>query len=107
MLRNIHFFNIKSGADEARMLSLMDHELAEYAKTFGCLERKTWKLLDARAAGEPVQAATYMNESLWPSRKEADAFTKAKRPADVMEWWSELVVGTEIVKTVRYLDAGG
>ena len=72
MLRNIHFFNIKAGTDEKRMLHLLDNEVAEYAKTFGCLERKTWKLLDARSHGQPAQSAAYMNESLWPSQKEAE-----------------------------------
>ena len=107
MLRNIHFFNIKPGADEARILSLVDHELVEYATAFGCLERKTWKLLDAHARGKPVESATYLNESLWPSQKAADAFSQAERPEDVKKWWKELADGLEIVKTVRYVDVEG
>jgi len=73
MLRNIHFINIKPGADEERMLYLLNHEYAEYAKTFGCIERKTWKLLDAHHLdlGEPAESATYLNESLWPSQKDS------------------------------------
>ncbi len=54
-----NFFNIKSGADEARMLHLWNHEAAQYAKTFGCIERKTWKLLDASSQGTSAQ---YVNE---------------------------------------------
>ncbi len=107
MLRNIHFFNIKPGVDVARILSLVDHEFAEYAKTFGCLERKTYKLLDAHAEGKPAKLAMYMNESLWPSQKEADAFSHAERPVDVQDWWEEMTNGSEIVKTVRYVDASG
>ena len=107
MLRNIHFTNIKPGADEARILSLVNHELVEYAKTFGCLERKTWKLLDAHAGGKPVQSATYLNESLWPSQEAAEAFSRAERPESVKTWWKELVDGLEIVKTVRYVDEEG
>ncbi len=41
MLRNINFFNIKAGANEEEMLSLISNDLATYAKAFGCLERKT------------------------------------------------------------------
>ncbi len=83
MLRNIHFFNIKPGADEARMLHLVNHEVAQYAQTFGCIERKTWKLLDASAQGTSAQAAVYMNEALWPSQKAADAFRDADQPDEV------------------------
>ena len=107
MLRNIHFFNIKPGADEARILYLGDHELVEYSRTYGCLERKTWKLLDAHAGGQPVESATYLSEALWPSQEAADAFSRAERPEDVKKWWKELVDGLEIVKTVRYVDAEG
>jgi hypothetical protein len=101
VLRNIHFINIKPGASEKRMLYLMDNELADYAKTFGCIERKTWKLLDARSQGKPVEAATYLNESLWPSQDAADAFSEADRPAEVKAWFEELLNGVELVKTVR------
>lgn len=47
MVRVIHFFNLKPGADEAQMLRLVDQGLREITKPYGCLERKTWKLLDA------------------------------------------------------------
>lgn len=112
MLRNINFINIKPGADEERMLYLLNHEYAEYAKTFGCIERKTWKLLDAYhhelgERGEPAEAATYLNESLWPSQKEADAFGQSERPEEVKAWVQELGDGVEFVLTVRYVDDEG
>jgi hypothetical protein len=93
--------------DKARILSLGNHELVEYAKTFGCLERKTWKLLDAHAGGQSVESTTYLSESLWPSQKQADAFTHAERPEDVRAWWDEMMDGIELAKTVRYIDEGG
>jgi hypothetical protein len=107
MLRNIHFFNIKPGAGEERILWLWDHELAEYAKTFGCLERKTWKLLNAHSGGKVVPSAGYLNESLWPSRQAADAFSRAERPAGVKAWLDELSAGTDIERTLRYTDKDG
>ena len=107
MLRNIHFFNIKPGADEERILYLVDHELAELAKKFGCIERKTWKLLDARSQGKAVESATYMNESLWPSQKEADAFSRSERTPEEKKLAEELRSGAEFVKTVRYIDEEG
>ena len=107
MLRNIHFFNIKPGADEKRILYLMDVKWAESAKSFGCLERKTWKLLDAHAGGQVAESAMYMNEALWPSQKAADAFTQAERSEEEEKLIKEWRQSTDIVKTVRYVDAEG
>ncbi len=111
MLRNIHFFNIKPGADEQRMLHIMDHEFAEYTKTFGCIERKTWKRLDATARPQgqrqAAQSAAYMNESLWPGEKEANAFKNAERPEEIREILEEMRNGIEFEKTVRYVDDEG
>ena len=106
MLRNIHFFNIKPGADEERILSLVDHELVAFAKTHGCIERKTWKLLDAHAGGQPVESAAYLNESLWPSQEAADAFSRTDRTG-VEEWYGEMRAGLEVVKSIRYVDKEG
>ena len=89
------------------MLYLIDHEMVEYAKTFGCIERKTWKLLDARSQGQSVEAAAYMNESLWPNQEAADAITQAGRTEVTKPWWDEILGGIEIVKTVRYIDEEG
>ena len=106
MLRNIHFFSIKPGVDAARIVHLWDHDIAAYAKTHGCIERKTWKLLDAGPHGDPAQAATYMNESLWPSQKEADAFSSAEWPAEAQSALDELFSGIERHSTLRYVDIG-
>ena len=110
MLRNIHFFNIKPGADEERVLHLLDNEIAEYARTFGCIERKTWKLLNAISQGEPAQSAAYMNEALWPSQKEADAFTRGIQegpPEEVKKAFTELRAGVDIEISVRYVGEEG
>ncbi len=107
MLRNIHFFNLKPGAAEKRILYLMDVEFANYAKSFGCLGRKTWKLLDAHAGGQDAESAMYMNEALWPSQKDADAFSQAERSEEVAKLMKEWSQGAEIVKTLRYVDDEG
>ncbi len=43
MLRNIHFFNLKPGVDEATALAALNGDVAEYTKSLGCIERRTWK----------------------------------------------------------------
>jgi hypothetical protein len=107
MLRNLHFFNIKPGVDEARILYLWDHVVAEYARSRGCIERRTWKLLDVRAGGEQTQAALYLNEALWPSQQAADAFGQTEMPAEVRKAIDELFSGIESHRNLRYADAGG
>ena len=107
MLRNIHFFNLKPGADRERILSLIDHNLAEYAKSRGCIERKTYRLLDARSQGQPTDAAEYLNEALWPSQKEADAFNMADAPDAMKRVYEEIQGGIEVEKSVRYVDEEG
>ena len=107
MLRVIHFYNIKEGADRERLQHIADNEMKEYAERFGCIRRKTWMFLDARKRGQPAESAAYMVEALWPSQKQADAFTHADRPEDVRAWWEEMMDGIELVKTVRYVDEGG
>ncbi len=72
MLRNIHFFNLKPGVDEATALAALNGDVAEYTKSLGCIERRTWKLLNAHPDGSAP--ALYMNEALWSSQSAADSF---------------------------------
>ena len=105
MLRNIHFFNIKPGADEKRMLYLMNEMLGNHAKRLGCLERKTWKLLSSKTVEPSMGVATYMNEALWPSQKVADGFASAVSATDEERLgYEELYGGIELLQTLRYVD---
>jgi len=106
MLRNIHLINIKLGADEARMLHLINVELTRIARANGCIERKTWRFLDA-AHGQALPVAAYLNESLWPNQKTADVFGRASRSTEDQALLDELFAGIEIVETMRYVDVEG
>lgn len=55
MVRVIHFSNLKPGTDEAQMLRLVNQGLLEITKFYGCLERKTWKLLEVTRKVNPRQ----------------------------------------------------
>ena len=63
MMRNIHFFNLKDGADEESALHFINVTLKEHAMAHGCIERRTLKLIDAREGGEEVDGPQYMNGS--------------------------------------------
>ena len=52
MMRNIHFFNLKEGADEKRILRLLDGAIKDHTMARGCIERRTLKLLDAPVPAE-------------------------------------------------------
>ena len=94
MVRVIHFFNLKPGADEAQMLALVNQGLLEITKFYGCLERKTWKLLDANAQGQPTPVAAYLNEALWSSQEAADTFAHAVRDGKDL-WISATKTGND------------
>jgi hypothetical protein len=98
MLRVIHFFNLKPGADEERVLPLLNNDLADHTIRHGCLERRTLKLLDADGQGQPVPAASYLNEALWPSLQVSDAWI-ATLGAD--ERWQRL--STEIDNSIEFM----
>lgn len=104
MVRVIHFFNLKPDADEAQMLALVNQGLRDLTSAYGCLERKTWKLLDANAQAQTAPMATYMNEALWPSREAADAFAHVVRDGLAKAFFAEAYSGIETVLTVRYVD---
>jgi hypothetical protein len=48
-----------------------------------------------------------MNEALWPSQKESDAFNMGDAPAAVKRVYEEILSGVEIEKSVRYVDEEG
>lgn len=107
MVRVIHFFNLKPGADEAQMLHLVNQGLRDLTRAYGCLDRKTWKLLDGNAQGQPTPMVAYLNEALWPSQEAADAFAHAVREGEAKTFFTEAHSGIETVLTARYVDEEG
>jgi len=107
MVRVIHFFNLKLGADEEHLLRLVNQGLRDLTQPYGCLERKPWKLLDANAQGQPMPVAAYMNEALWPNQPAADAFTYAVRDEKTKPFFAKAHSGIETVLTLCYVDEAG
>ena len=104
-MRNIHVFNLKEGADEKRILGLLDGAIKDHTMARGCVERRTLKLLDARAGGEAAESAQYMTESLWPDKETANAaFAKEEATDEFRAAADEAFQHIEMVKSVRYLD---
>ena len=104
MMRVIHFCNLKQNVDIKEALHLLE-EVEKYLESKGCIERRTLKLLDARAGGNLVESAEYINESLWPGKAEAAAAFK-EMPENTRDINSNFLNLIEIGKSVRYVDEG-
>ena len=70
MIRVVHLFDVKKGVAEAAFVEWLDAKLSTAARDFGCVDRKTWALLDgfegSYARPKPVKnRARYVNEAYW------------------------------------------
>ena len=74
MFKVIHFFKFKPGADPKEVLSAF-RPMADFLASKGCLERKTWKLYDAKSGlgGEAIDSPPYIQEALWQDKETAEA----------------------------------
>ena len=107
MLRNIHFFDLSSGADERRAIELWDGAIAEFALARGCIERRTLKLYDSRkdeTSGEgSVPSAQFINESLWPDVETAMACWGQEKTQEFTTAQEELQSMIVMMGGVRYV----
>ena len=105
MMRNIVFFDLKPGADKAKLWQVMN-EVAGYLLAKGCIERRTLRFHDARDSSlEPILSGEpqYMNEELWPTVESADA-ALAAMPEDLRAKRSGLRQMVQIRKAIRYVE---
>jgi hypothetical protein len=96
MMRNIHYFNLSSGADERRAIELWD----------GCIERRTLKLYDSRKdeeIGGPFEPAQFMNESLWPDIETAVTCWSQEKTPELIAAHNELKPMIIMMGGVRYV----
>jgi hypothetical protein len=71
MIRVVHRFDVKKGVSEAAFIEWPDAKLDAATRQFGCVERKTWVLLDGfegtYTSPQPVKhRPKYVNEAYWP-----------------------------------------
>ena len=79
MIRVVHLFNVKRGVAEAPFVEWLDAKLDAAARRFGCVERRTWQLLDGfegdylaprMVRGRP----RYVNEAIWHDMGDLERF---------------------------------
>jgi hypothetical protein len=71
MIRVAHLFDLKSGVSDVAFLEWLDAKLSVAAREFGCVDRKTWALLDGFVGDYHHPRAVhdrprYVNEAYWP-----------------------------------------
>ncbi len=79
MIRVVHLFDLKKGVAEREFIEWLDGQLDATARQFGCVDRKTWLLLDGFTGTYRSQKAVknrpkYVNEAYWTDRTSPDRF---------------------------------
>jgi hypothetical protein len=79
MIRVVHLFDLKKGVSEDAFLQWLDAKLGTAARQFGCVERRTWLLLDGFTGTYQQPKAVhdrprYVNEAYWNDREGPDKF---------------------------------
>jgi hypothetical protein len=92
MIRVVHLFDVKKGVSESAFLEWLDAKLGVAARQFGCVDRKTWLLLDGFVGTydhpKPVHdRPKYVTEAYWPDMD---------GPNEFREWLTRTPDGREI-----------
>ena len=92
MIRVVHLFDVKKGVSETAFLEWLDAKLATAAQRFGCVDRRTWVLLEGFAGSyqrpTPVHdRPKYVNEAYWPDMD---------GPQEFRQWLTGTAEGKEI-----------
>ena len=92
MIRVVHLFNVKKGVSEAAFVEWLDAKLSNASQRFGCVDRKTWRLLDGFAGSYAhpknlTDRPKYVNEAYWEDMDGPTSFRK---------WLTETPEGKEI-----------
>lgn len=92
MIRVVHLFDVKQGVRETEFIEWLDTKLDVAARQFGCVDRRTWVLLDGFVGDyshpRPVKdRPKYVNEAYWPDMNGVNQFR---------EWLTSSAEGREI-----------
>jgi len=92
MIRVVHLFDVKKGVSEPAFLEWLDAKLGTAARRFGCVDRKTWVLMDGFIGSYSKPQAVhdrpkYANEAYW---------TDIQGPNQFREWLTTTPEGKEI-----------
>ena len=110
MIRVVHLFDLKKGVNEQAFIEWLDAKLDNASRRFGCVDRKTWKLLDGHA-GSYASPKTlrdrpkYVNEAYWPDMEGPQAFrewlTQTPEGRAMHDRWFSCVQNHTVLRYVR------
>lgn len=81
MIRVVHLFDVKKGVDERAFIEWLDQNLEAVARRFGCVERKSWLLVegftgDYTRPSEVRGRPRFVNEAYWNDMEGPREFRK-------------------------------
>jgi hypothetical protein len=109
MIRVVHLFDLKKGVDRA-FLEWLDAKLSTASREFGCVDRKTWVLLDGFVGSyrhpKPVHdRPTYVNEAYWSDMDGPNRFrswlTETENGREIHDRWFGSIENHTVL---RYVD---
>ena len=102
MFKVLHFFRMKEGQDLEKALAEWQ-PVADYFKSKGCIERKVYKLFDARSGGKEIESSPYIMDVVWPDKETNDA-AWAELSDDLKALNKEFLEKVVADKGLRYVD---
>jgi len=81
MIRVVHLFNVRNSIEETSFIEWLEARLGEATRAHGCVERKTWILLDGFEGSYLRPSAVknrpkYVIEAYWTDQQAADRFRR-------------------------------
>jgi hypothetical protein len=110
MIRVVHLFNVKNAVEESGFVEWLEARLNEATRRHGCVDRKTWVLLDGFEGSytrpKPVRnRPKYVMEAYWADQGAADRFRNwlmdTEEGREVHDRWFESVTDHT---TLRYVE---
>lgn len=110
MLRVVHLFDIKKGVSETSFIEWLDGQLDAAARRFGCVDRKTWVLVDGFTgtyrSKKPVKGRPkYVNEAYWTDQVSADQFrewlTGTEEGREMHDRWFSSIQNHTVLRYVQ------
>jgi hypothetical protein len=110
MIRVVHLFNVKKEVEEQAFIEWLDGRVGAATREFGCLERRTWLLLDGFEGSylhpRPVSnRPKYVLEAYWPHAQAANDFrrwlTTTEEGRELHDQWFDSMTDHTVL---RYLE---
>ncbi|MEX2582442.1 MAG: hypothetical protein WD766_04180 [Gemmatimonadota bacterium] len=110
MIRVVHLFNVRKSVEESAFVEWLEAQLSSATRMHGCIERKTWILLDGfegsyRRPRGVKNRPKYVIEAYWSDQQAANRFrewlTETPEGRALHERWFSSVTDHT---TLRYVE---